>query len=128
VAFDFAMSRASQWPTRFLARFSGTLVVDGYAGYSEVLRRLPAAVKRCLDATYAKSPSKSVIRNASAYSIHRGPALTRYLDARWLHTDNNPVENATGRIALGKKTGCLSETSRADGARRSPTRSLSPRS
>lgn len=166
VAFDFAMSRASQWPTRFLAPFAGTLVVDGYAGYNEVLRRpnmieaacmaharrafyeiaqatgspiaqsapveigklyaierevkhlLPeervacrhqragpilAEFKRWLDETYAKSPPKSAIGNALAYSINRWPALTRYLEDGWLNIDNNPVENAIRGIALGRK-------------------------
>ena len=39
VAFDFAMSRGRHVPSGFLAPFTGTLVVDGYAGYGEVLRR-----------------------------------------------------------------------------------------
>jgi transposase len=166
VAFDFAMSRASQWPTRFLAPFTGTLVVDGYAGYNEVLRRanmieaacmaharrpfheiaqatnspiaqnalveigklyaierevkhllpeeraacrrqragpITAEFKRWLDETYAKSPPKSAIGNALAYSINRWPALTRYLEDGWLNIDNNPVENAIRGICLGRK-------------------------
>ncbi len=166
VAFDFAMSRASQWPTRFLAPFTGTLVVDGYAGYNEVLRRpnmieaacmaharrpfheiaratnspiaqnalvqigklyaierevknllpeeraacrrqragpITAEFKRWLDQTYAKSPPRSAIGNALAYSINRWTALTRYLEDGWLNIDNNPVENAIRGIALGRK-------------------------
>ena len=166
VAFDFAMSRASEWPTRFLAPFTGTLVVDGYSGYNQVLRRpgmieaacmaharrpfyeiaqasgspiaqralieignlyvierelkhlLPEAragcrkqraapilaeFKRWLDETYAKSPPKSAIGKALAYSINRWPALTRYLEDGWLNIDNNPVENAIRGIALGRK-------------------------
>ena len=39
VAFNFAMSRAAEHPTRFLEPFSGTLVVDGYSGYNTVLKR-----------------------------------------------------------------------------------------
>ena len=166
VAFDFAMSRASEWPTRFLTPFTGTLVVDGYSGYNQVLRRpgmieagcmaharrpfyeiaqasgspiaqsalieigklyvierevkhlLPEAragcrkqraapilaeFKRWLDETYAKSPPKSAIGKALAYSINRWPALTRYLEDGWLNIDNNPVENAIRGIALGRK-------------------------
>jgi len=38
VAFDFAMSRAGEHPTRFLEPFIGTLVVDGYSGYNGVLK------------------------------------------------------------------------------------------
>jgi transposase len=166
VAFDFAMSRASEWPTRFLAPFTGTLVVDGYSGYNAALRRpdlieaacmaharrpfyeiaqatgspiaqsalieigklyaierevkhllpgeraaqrqaragpITAEFKRWLDATYAKSPPQSAIGKALAYSIHRWPALTRYLEDGWLNIDNNPVENAIRGIALGRK-------------------------
>jgi hypothetical protein len=166
VAFDFAMSRASEWPQRFLAPFTGTLLVDGYAGYNAVLRRphmieaacmaharrpfheiaqatgspiarnalieigklyvierevkhlppeqraserraragpLLGEFKRWLDETYAKSPPRSAIGNALAYSINRWTALTRYLDDGWLNIDNNPVENAIRGIALGRK-------------------------
>lgn len=39
VAYDFAMSRGRDVPKRFLEPFKGTLLVDGYAGYGEVLRR-----------------------------------------------------------------------------------------
>jgi transposase len=39
VAFDFAMSRAAEHPSRFLKPFTGTLVVDGYSGYNAALRR-----------------------------------------------------------------------------------------
>lgn len=39
VAFQFAMSRGAEHPNRFLALFTGTLVVDGYSGYNTVLKR-----------------------------------------------------------------------------------------
>lgn len=39
VVFDYADSRSKRWPTRFLEDFQGTLQVDGYAGYNEVLKR-----------------------------------------------------------------------------------------
>ncbi len=39
VAYDFAMSRAAEAPKHFLASFTGTLLVDGYAGYNGVLAR-----------------------------------------------------------------------------------------
>jgi transposase len=54
VAFDFAMSRASQWPTQLLAAFSGTLVVDGYAGYNAVLRRPDVIEAGCM--AHARRP------------------------------------------------------------------------
>ena len=39
VAYDFAMSRAAEAPKHFLTPFTGTLLVDGYAGYNGVLAR-----------------------------------------------------------------------------------------
>jgi transposase len=57
VAFDFAMSRASQWPRRFLAPFTGTLVVDGYAGYNEALRRSNMIEAACM--AHARSVSST---------------------------------------------------------------------
>lgn len=47
VAFDFAMSRAQRAPSRFLEPFRGTLIVDGYAGYNEVLKRPGMAEAGC---------------------------------------------------------------------------------
>jgi transposase len=63
--------------------------------------------KGWLEATYVKSPPKSAIGNALAYSINRWPALTRYLDDGWLNIDNNPVENAIRGIA-GRRSLCTS--------------------
>ena len=54
VAFDFAMSRAGEHPTRFLAPFSGTLVVDGYAGYNAVLGRPQMIEAGCM--AHARRP------------------------------------------------------------------------
>jgi transposase len=39
VAFDFAMSRGRDAPNRFLEPFRGTLLVDGYAGYGDILKK-----------------------------------------------------------------------------------------
>jgi hypothetical protein len=60
VAFDFAMSRASQWPTQFLAPFSGTLVVDGYAGYNAVLRRPQVIEAGCM--AHARRPFYEIVQ------------------------------------------------------------------
>jgi transposase len=54
VAFDFAMSRAAEHPTRFLAPFTGTLVVDGYSGYNSVLRRPDMIEAGCM--AHARRP------------------------------------------------------------------------
>lgn len=47
VVFDFAMSRGREAPNRFLEPFRGTLVVDGYAGYGEVLRKPDVTEAAC---------------------------------------------------------------------------------
>lgn len=54
VAFDFAMSRAGEQPLQFLARFSGTLVVDGYAGYNALLKRPDVIEGGCM--AHARRP------------------------------------------------------------------------
>ena len=54
VAFDFAMSRAGEHPTRFLTPFTGTLVVDGYSGYNGVLRRPDMIEAGCM--AHARRP------------------------------------------------------------------------
>ena len=48
VAYDFTMSRAAEAPKRFLAGFTGTLLVDGYAGYNQVLARPGMIEAGCL--------------------------------------------------------------------------------
>jgi len=37
--FDFTMSRGRDGPRRFLEKWSGTLLTDGYSGYDEVVRQ-----------------------------------------------------------------------------------------
>ncbi|MCC7485071.1 MAG: IS66 family transposase [Burkholderiales bacterium] len=82
VAFDFAMSRASEHPTRFLAAFTGTLVVDGYSGYSAVLRRPDIIEAGCMaharrpfyeiaQATGSPIAQSALIEIAKLYMIER---------------------------------------------------------
>jgi transposase len=47
VVFDFAMSRGKEAPNRFLDSFCGTLVVDGYAGYADILRKTEVIEAGC---------------------------------------------------------------------------------
>jgi len=82
VAFDFAMSRAGEHPTRFLAAFTGTLVVDGYSGYSAVLRRPDIIEAGCMaharrpfyeiaQATGSPIAQSALIEIAKLYMIER---------------------------------------------------------
>jgi transposase len=48
VAFDFAMSRSKSVPNRFLATFQGTLLVDGYDGYHDVLAKPEVIEAGCM--------------------------------------------------------------------------------
>ena len=48
------MSRASEHPNRILAPFTGTLLVDGYAGYNAVLRRANMLEAGCM--AHARRP------------------------------------------------------------------------
>jgi transposase len=54
VAFDFAMSRGAEHPNRFLALFTGTLLVDGYSGYNTVLKRANMIEAGCM--AHARRP------------------------------------------------------------------------
>jgi transposase len=126
VAFDFAMSRASEWPTQFLAPFSGTLVVDGYAGYNAVLRRPQVIEAGCM--AHARRPFYAIVQATGSpiaqyalieigklYVIEReikhqlpeerarcrqqraGPILAEF--KRWLHQTyaKSPPQSAIGK-------------------------------
>lgn len=82
VVFDFAMSRAQAHPNRMLASFAGTLQVDGYAGYNEILRRPTVTEAGCLaharrkfvevyDATKSPIAQQAITRIAALYQIER---------------------------------------------------------
>ncbi len=82
VTFDFAMSRAQAHPNRRLAHFSGTLQVDGYAGYNEVLARPGVIEAGCLaharrkfvdvyEATDSPVAQQAIVRIAALYQIER---------------------------------------------------------
>lgn len=82
VTFDFAMSRAQAHPNRMLAHFNGTLQVDGYAGYNEVLARPGVIEAGCLaharrkfvevyEATKSPEAQQAIVRIAALYQIER---------------------------------------------------------
>lgn len=80
VSFDFAMSRSQAHPNRMLARFEGTLQVDGYAGYNETLRRAKVIEAGCLaharrkfvevfDSTKSPVAQQAIARIAALYKV-----------------------------------------------------------
>lgn len=82
VAFDFAMSRGRDVPSQFLARFSGTLLVDGYAAYGEVLRRPGMIEAGCMaharrqlfevwEATRSPAAQTALLEIGKLYEIER---------------------------------------------------------
>lgn len=129
VAFDFAMGRAGEFPTRFLRPFTGTLVVDGYSGYHAVLSRPGMIEAACMaharrpfyeiaQATNSPSAQSALIEIGKLYAIERevkhllpaqraaqrraraGPILVEF--KRWLHDTyaKSPPKSAIGK-ALG---------------------------
>ena len=126
VAFDFAMSRAGEHPSRFLTPFAGTLVVDGYSGYNGVLRRAAMIEAGCMaharrpfyeiaQATGSPIAQSALIEIGKLYAIERevqhippeerlaqrqaraGPILAEF--KRWLDTSyaKSPPKSAIGR-------------------------------
>ena len=61
------------------------------------------ALRKWLEATYAKVARNSVLGKAIQYSLNRWKALVRYVEDGRINIDNNPVENAIRGIALGRK-------------------------
>jgi len=61
------------------------------------------ALRRWLEATYAKIAHNSALGKAILYSLNRWKALVRYVEDGRINIDNNPVENAIRGIALGRK-------------------------
>jgi transposase len=49
VLFDYRTSRAKQGPSEFLKDFKGTLQVDGYEGYAEIIARNALLHAACMD-------------------------------------------------------------------------------
>lgn len=48
VVFDFQADRGKRWPIQFLKGFAGTLQVDGYAGYNEVMQSASVIEAACM--------------------------------------------------------------------------------
>jgi len=82
VSFDFAMSRAKEHPKRVLKAYSGTLQVDGYAGYHDILSKDNVIEAGCwaharrkyvevYDATKSPHAQQAITRIAALYAIER---------------------------------------------------------
>jgi transposase len=82
VVFDFAMSRSGAHPTRMLANFIGTLQVDGYSGYREVLARPGVIEAGCFaharrkfvevfEATRSPIAQQAILQIAELYKLER---------------------------------------------------------
>lgn len=82
VIYDFAMTRGREAPSRFLEPFRGTLLVDGYAGYGEVLRRPGMTEAGCwahvrrqffevYEATQSPAAQAALVEIAKLYEIER---------------------------------------------------------
>jgi transposase len=73
-------------------------------------RPLLVDFKRWLDDKAAKSPPKSLLGKAVAYTLGQWPRLLVYLDDGRLTPDNNLVENAIRPFCLGRKNWLFSAT------------------
>jgi transposase len=62
-----------------------------------------AEYKQWLDTVLLQASPNSGIAKATAYSVRRFSALSRYAETGHLPIDNNPVENCIRPIAIGKK-------------------------
>lgn len=82
VFFDFAMNRASVHPNRVLAGFKGTLQVDGYSGYNDILAKSTVIEAGCLaharrkyvdvfEATKSPVAQAAIMQIAALYKIER---------------------------------------------------------
>ena len=78
--YDFSMNRAHEHPKRVLAGFAGTLQVDGYSGYNDVLARETVIEAGCLaharrkyvdvfKATASPIAKEAIVRIAELYRI-----------------------------------------------------------
>jgi len=126
VAFDFAMSRAGEHPSGFLAPFAGTLLVDGYSGYNGVLARQDITEAGCMaharrmfhdieQATASPIARSALVQIGSLYAIEAtikhlpadertaqrqaraGPVLDEF--KRWLDAKHaqSPPKSAIGK-------------------------------
>jgi transposase len=85
-------------------------------------KELLAQLQQWLELTLAQS-AEGALSTAIRYSLRRWAALSRYADTGYLPIDNNPVENISRIIALGKKNGVFVGSERA-GKRAAATQSL----
>ncbi len=73
-------------------------------------RPLLEEFKRWLDDKALKTPPKSLLGKAVAYTLGQWPRLTAYLDEGYLTPDNNLVENAIRPFCVGRRNWLFSAT------------------
>jgi hypothetical protein len=98
VAFNFAMSRVAEHPSRFLTAFAGTLVVDGYSGYNSVLKRANMIEAGCM--AHARRPFYEIAQ-ATGSPIAQSAliAIGKLYDIEVGLKHLGPIERATERKA-----------------------------
>jgi transposase len=80
VVYDFCLGRGSKYPVEFLKGWSGTLVVDAYAGYDSVLAQPGRQAAFCL--AHARRAFDELIKTSSAASPVAAEAVRRIA---WLY-------------------------------------------
>src|SRR6185503_4635732 len=94
VFFDFRMGRSRDGPSEVLAAFKGTLQVDGYAGYDEIVEKNALDVAGChaharrkFHEAFDSSPheaSLALVLWRRLYKIEEGAAAMSVEDRRTL--------------------------------------------
>ena len=80
VAYDFCLGRGAKYPLEFLKGWSGTLVVDAYAGYDNVVAQPGRTVSYCL--AHARRAFDEIIKTSPAASPLAAEAVRRIA---WLY-------------------------------------------
>lgn len=80
VAYDFCLGRGSKYPMAFLKDWSGTLVIDAYAGYDSVVEQPGRKAALCL--AHARRAFDELIKTSSAASPVAAEAVRRIA---WLY-------------------------------------------
>lgn len=87
IFYDFRMSRSRDGPSEVLARFSGTLQIDGYAGYEEVIRDRALIVLHCIAHARRKfhealdsAPEEAAMVMVLYHRLYRIEAAARGMD------------------------------------------------
>ena len=123
VWFAYSPDRKGDHPQRHLARFSGILQADAYAGFNKLYedgsiqqapcmahirrkfydRPLLDAMHLWLKASLAKLSRKSDTAAAIHYALTLWDAMVRYVDDGRIEIDNSAAERALRAVAVGRR-------------------------